>query len=316
MNSEHNHSPHRRRLLQAGLLAGLAAAVPQAVVRAADSTRLIKKAIPGSGQKIPAVGLGTNQFDHADYPDVRNIVERMPQLGSTVINTASAYRDSEAKIGQALSELHLTRDMFISTMFDMPGVTASKDPISGKESIERSFQRLQRVDLMFIHLILGVESMMPVLQQLKAQGRVRYIGITNVYRPEDNPLLIQYLRKYPLDFVQVPYSIGDRRVEEEILPLAHERKIAVMAAAPLGGTHDSLFSHINGRELPGWATDYNITSWGQFFLKYVISHPAITCAIPGSTKVVHLEDNLAAGRGALPDAAGRRKMEAYWAKSS
>jgi aryl-alcohol dehydrogenase-like predicted oxidoreductase len=152
---------------------------------------------------------------------------------------------------------------------------------------------------------------MPLLLDLKKAGRVRYIGITTV-KPGQHPRIARFMREYPLDFVQVEYSLDDRSAEEEVLPLALERKIAVMAALPFGGDQNGLFSKVGNRHLPEWAADFNIASWGQLFLKYVVSHPAVTCAIPGSTKVSHLVDNQAAGLGRLPDAATRGKIEAFW----
>jgi aryl-alcohol dehydrogenase-like predicted oxidoreductase len=182
---------------------------------------------------------------------------------------------------------------------------------SGQESIDLSLQRLKTVDLMFIHSIASVESMMPLLQDLKKRGRVRYIGITNVPRPQQYPRLAEYMRKYPVDFVQIAYSMGERDAEQEILPLAQERKIAVMAAHPLG--RNSLLKDVVGRKLPDWAAEYDIASWAQFLLKYAVSHPAVTCAIPGTTKMEHLVDDLGAGHGRLPDVAARKKMEEIWA---
>lgn len=294
--------------MEAGLLTGLAAALPPSL-RASDSKApLITKAITSSGQKIPVIGVGTNQFGRTAYEDVRSILKRMYELGGAVIDTAAGYGESEVQIGNALGELGLTRKMFIATKLSAPGGSGP----GGMESFERSIQRLQKVDLLFVHHVDSVESMMPVLMELKKQGRVRYTGITSIRSPE-YPQLLEYLRKYPMDFVQVNYSLGDRAVEAEILPLAAQRKIAVMAAVPLGGGRNLLMRQVGDRKLPAWAADFGITSWGQFFLKYVVSHPAITCAIPGSSKLEHLEDNQAAGRGRLPDAAARKKMEEFWA---
>ena len=309
----------RRDVLQAGLLAALSVAAPHSL-RAADSQApLITKTIPSSGEKIPVIGIGTNRFGRTPYEDVRSILQRMYQLGGTVIDTAALYGDSEVQIGKALGELDLTQKMFIATKLNAPAGTAgpsatgrTPDPIGGSESFERSMQRLQKVDLLFIHFVDSVEPMMPLVTDLKKRGRVRYIGITSIRTPE-YPQLLEYMRKYPMDFVQVNYSLGDRSAEAEVLPLAQERKIAVMAAVPLGGGRNLLISQVGDRTLPAWAADFGIASWGQFFLKYVVSHPAVTCAIPGSSKLEHLEDNQAAGHGRLPDAATRRRMEEFWA---
>jgi aryl-alcohol dehydrogenase-like predicted oxidoreductase len=296
------------------MLAGVAATLPASLLAAGEGKPpVIRKTIPATGQKIPVIGIGTNQFADMDYNAVRGVLKRMYELGGTVINTASAYRDSEALIGKALQELGLTDRMFISTMFDAPGVKLlSNDPIAGMESVERSFERLRRVDLMFIHLVVGIDRMMPILQDLKKQGRVRYIGITSVYHPDENARALDYLRKFPLDFVQLPYSLADRSIEKEFLPLAQERNIAVMAAVPFGGSRNLLFQQAVNRKLPGWAADLGIATWAQYFLKYSVSHPAVTCAVPGSTKLSHLEDNQGAGVGRLPNAAERKRMEEYW----
>jgi aryl-alcohol dehydrogenase-like predicted oxidoreductase len=322
MSSNHDLDLRRRSLLQAGLFAGLAARLPN-VVAAETNLPLIQKVIPSSGQKIPVIGIGTNEFSSVayganerggtTYAAVRDVLKRMHELGGTVIDTASAYGDSEVQVGKALDELGLTQKMFIATKFDAPGQGTAKDTVRGQESIERSFERLHKVDLMFIHLLGGAAAMMPLLLDLKKQGRVRYIGLTNVFRNQDHPLLAGFMRKYPLDFVQVPYSIEDRAIEKEILPLAKERKMAVMGVVPFSSNRDNLLVKVRDRPLPNWAADYGIGSWSQFLLKYAISHPTITCVASGTTKVDHVVDNQAGGRGLLPDAATRKKMEAYWA---
>ncbi len=309
MTSELAAPLSRRDVLQAGLLAGCVGALPRSLRAADSSAPLITKPIPASGEKIPVMGLGTNQFGRTPYDDVREILKRMQQLGGTVIDTAALYGDSEVQIGKALSELGLTQKMFIATKLNAPG---GPGDIGGRESFDRSMQRLQKVDLLFVHFVESVEAMMPLLTDLKKQGRVRYIGITSIRTPQ-YPQLLEYMRKYPVDFVQVNYSLGDRSAEAEVLPLAEQRKIAVMAAVPLGGGRNLLISQVGDRTLPAWAADFGIASWSQFFLKYVVSHPAITCAIPGSSKLEHLEENQAAGRGRLPDAATRTKMEQLWA---
>ncbi len=219
----------------------------------------------------------------------------MHQLGGTVIDTAALYGDSEVQIGKALAELNLTGSMFIATKLNAPG--GRGDGVGGLASFERSLQRLHKVDLLFIHFIDSVEAMMPVVADLKKQGKVRYIGITSIHSSE-YPQLAGFMRRYPIDFLQVDYSLGDRSAEDEILPLAAQRRIAVMAAVPLGGGRNLLLNQVGSRQLPAWAAPLGITSWSQFFLKYVVSHPAVTCAIPGSSKLEHLEDNQAAGHGA------------------
>ena len=310
----------RRQLLRAGLLSGVSAALPAALCAAEGPS--ITKPIPSTGERIPVIGIGTNRFGRTPFEDVRAILKRMNQLGGRVIDTAALYGESEVQIGKALEALHLAQKMFIATKLNAPGPPPGFRPgagrpffgdgIGGRESFERSMQRLHKVDLLFVHFVYSVESMMPLLMDLKRQGRVRYIGITSI-RPPEYPRLLGYMRRYPLDFVQVNYSLGDRTAEAEVLPLALERRMAVMAAVPLGGGRNLLIDQVGDRKLPPWAADFGITSWSEFFLKYVVSHPAVTCAIPGASKLSHLEDNAAAGRGRLPDAAVRRKMEQFWA---
>jgi aryl-alcohol dehydrogenase-like predicted oxidoreductase len=304
----------RREFLKLGMLSGAAALIPLRVPAAEDGGALITKPIPASGQKIPVAGLGTNQFGRIPYEDVRAILKRMHQLGGTVIDTAALYGDSEVQIGKALAELDLTGSMFIATKLNSPGGSRG-DGVGGLASFERSLQRLHKVDLLFIHFIDSVEAMMPEVADLKKQGKVRYIGITSI-RSSEYTQLATYLSRYPIDFLQIDYSLGDRSAEAEILPLAQQRKIAVMAAVPLGGGRNSLITQVGSRQLPPWAAPLGIATWGQFFLKYVVSHPAVTCAIPGSSKLEHLEDNQAAGHGLLPDARTRAKMEQFWAQGA
>jgi aryl-alcohol dehydrogenase-like predicted oxidoreductase len=316
MSFESEFPLSRRGLIRAGLMAGLVAALPRSLRAAAGQGPLITKAIPSSGEKIPVMGIGTNRFGRTPYEDVRSILKRMHELGGTVIDTAALYGDSEVQIGKALAELGLTQKMFIATKLNAKGTAGGRQiEVGGIESFQRSMQRLQKVDLLFIHFVDSVEPMMPLLTDLKKQGRVRYIGITSIRTPE-YPQLLECMRKYPIDFVQVNYSLGDRSAEAQVLPLAAARRIAVMAAVPLGGGRNLLISQVGDRTLPSWAADFGIASWSQFFLKYVVSHPTVTCAIPGSSKLEHLEDNQAAGHGRLPDAATRRMMEQFWAAKS
>jgi aryl-alcohol dehydrogenase-like predicted oxidoreductase len=299
----------RRLLMQTGLLAGATAALPYSLLAAQGNLPLIAKPIPSTGEKIPVMGVGTNQFGRTDYTAVRDVLKRMYELGGTVIDTAAGYGESEAQIGKALEELGLTQKMFIVTKFNGGGYGG---PLFGKDSVERSFQRLKKIDLLFIHMVDSVDSQMPLLADLKKQGRVKYIGITST-RGDEYPRIAQFMRKYPMDIVQMKYSLEDRAVEKEVLPLALEKKIGIQVAQPFDGARNSLITKAGSRPLPPWAADYDITTWGQFFLKYVASHPAVISAVPGSTKISHIEDNQQAGRGRMPDAAGRTKMEEFWA---
>jgi len=266
--------------------------------------RLIAKAIPASGEWLPAVGIGTDSFRSGVRADIRAELKRMNELGAVVIDTSDDYGDSEALIGEALESLGTRDRMFLATKM-------SGGASRGVENFARSLERLRtgRVDLLQVHNLHGTSELIPRMQEWKKEGRIRYLGVTTS-RGGQHAELADCMRSYRLDFIQVDYSIANREAAETILPLALERRIAVLVNLPFG--RSSLFRQASGRALPAWAADIDVTSWAQYFLKYVISHSAVTCAIPGSTQLAHLEDNQGAGRGRLPDAALRRRMEEYW----
>lgn len=302
----------RRNVLGAGL-AGGAALMLRAPSRAASddasSQPLITKTIPSSGEKLPVMGLGTDQFRHGEREAIQAEIQRMQQMGGTVIDTAAAYGDSEEIIGESLAKLGIRDRMFLATK--LTENEAGNSTAGGEASLRRSLQHLQtdHIDLLQVHNLEGVEVLMPVLQKWKKEGKIRYIGITTS-RVGQHTHMLEYMRQYPLDFVQVDYSLANREAASSVLPLAIERRIAVLANIPFG--FGSVLRQAQFRKLPDWAADIGVTSWSQFLLKYVISHPAVTCCIPGSTKVVHLEENQRAGRGKLPDEAQRKKMEQVW----
>ncbi len=312
MSKQANSGFSRRVFLEAGTFAGLGTLLvnPLGAIEspAASSLPLITKAIPSSGERIPAIGIGTDSFREDLQDEIRAELQRMNELGGTVIDTAAAYGDSEDLIGQALVSLNARDKVFLATK--LVG-SAGGAGASGAASFDRSLERLKtrRVDLLQVHNLNGVAQLIPLMQQWKKAGAIRYVGVTTS-RTSQHAELIEVMRHYPLDFIQVDYSIADRDAAESILPLALERKLAVLVNLPFG--RSSLFQQAAGRTLPPWAPDIDVASWAQYFLKYVIAHPAVTCAIPGSTKVSHLVDNQGAGRGRLPDSTMRRKMEEYW----
>ncbi len=282
----------RRRVLQAGLAAGAALAIQRAAgADTGPSAPLLTKTIPGTGERLPVVGLGTDKFRTSAREAIQSEIKRMHELGGTVIDTAAAYGDSEGLIGDAVAALGIRADLFLATK-----LTAGGSSAGGAASFQRSLDRLktQRIDLLQVHNLDGVDELMPTLQQWKLE----------------HAQMADYMRKYPLDFVQVDYSLANRDAATALLPLALERKIGVLANIPFG--FGSLFARLQTRALPDWAADIDAGSWGQVLLKYVVSHPAVTCTIPGSTQLTHLEDNQRAARGRLPDEAMRTRMERYW----
>jgi aryl-alcohol dehydrogenase-like predicted oxidoreductase len=306
----------RRRLLRAGI--GLAAAAAssgrlRASAADADTHRLplITKPIPVSGERLPAIGLGTDKFDDSERAAISAELARMQQLGGTVIDTSADYGQSEGVVGEVLSSLGLRDRMFVATKLTGSGEGFGSNGLGGAASFERSLQRLhtRRMDLLQVHNLDGVDQLMPLMQRWKQAGQVRYLGITTSEVGQHADMM-GYMRRYSLDFIQVDYSLDNRDAAKDVLPLALQRRMAVLVNVPFG--YGSLLRQAQRRRLPPWAADIDVSSWGQFLLKYVISHPAVTVAIPGSTQVAHLVDNQAAARGRLPDAALRRRMEQYW----
>jgi aryl-alcohol dehydrogenase-like predicted oxidoreductase len=306
----------RRFVLQAtGAVVGVGLLAARASLAAtADSLPLIKKPIPSSKEMVPVVGLGTNNFDVGEPADIaarKEVLQGMPGLGGSVVDTAPLYGRSEAVIGNLVAELGNRDRLFFATKV----MSRDSDGADGKASIEESFRRLrtQRIDLMQVHNLAGVEQLIPVLQALKQAKRVRYFGITTS-NPAQHPQMMEFMKRLPLDFIQVDYSIDNREVANSVLPLALERHVGVLINSPLGGRRGaaSVFSRVANRPLPDWAAEIDAQSWAQVFLKYVVSHPAVTCALSGTTQLKHLDDNLRGARGRLPDAAMRARMEKYW----
>lgn len=272
------------------------------------------KAVPSTGERLAVIGVGTNNYSPTTPEERlarREVLAGLTGAGASVIDTAPAYRQSEAVIGELLAEIGNRKQAFIATK-----VTADNGNLAqGVAMIEESFRRLRTdvLDLVQIHSLNGVDVLFPHLHDLKRKGKIRYLGITTSSASQ-HAAMTELIRTQVLDFIQVDYSLANRAAAQVVLPAALERRVAVLVNLPFGGRRpeNSLFGRVQQAELPEWAGEINATSWGQVFLKYVISHPAVTVAIPGMTKIAHLEDNLAAGRGRMPDAAMRTRMEKYW----
>lgn len=262
---------------------------------------------------LPVVGVGTNNFTAASAEELaarRAVLDKLPQLGGSIVDTAAIYGRSEEVIGQDVAELHLRDRLFLSTKVMVQNGNVEQ----GKAMIDESFRKLQtsRIDLLHVHNLASTDAMIPVLQQLKHDGRIRYIGMTTSFTNQHAEMLAA-MHSHPVDFIQVDYSIGNRAAAQDILPLALDKGIAVMLNVPFGGRRGAnLLAKASSHPLPDWAAEIDATSWAQVMLKYAISHPAVTCAIPGTTQVNHLEDNLGGAHGRLPDAAMRRRMEQAW----
>lgn len=273
---------------------------------------LIKRPIPSSGEQLPIVGLGTWQtFDvgssQSDREPLREVLQSLVDQGGMVVDSSPMYGRSEQVVGDLATDLGINSQLFMATKVWTTGRQ------SGINQMNRSMDRMQKrsMDLMQVHNLQDWKTHLKTLQQWKEAGKVRYMGITH-YLESAYGRMENIMKDYPLDFVQLNYSIASRQAENRLLPLAKDKGIAVLTNRPYEG--GSLFRQTQGKELPAFSKDLGIQSWGQFFLKYILSHEAVTCAIPGTSKVKHLLDNLGAAKGALPDAAQRLKM-INWLKS-
>jgi diketogulonate reductase-like aldo/keto reductase len=292
----------------AKLIGGTAAAVvlPITTQAATESSTMLTRTIPSSGQTLPVIGLGTwRAFDVDLTSDIRRQLEEVlslfVKLGGRVIDSSPMYGRAEEMIGQLTAAVSIREKLFLATKV----WTRGKE--NGIKSIERSMAllRTNRIDLMQVHNLLDVHTHLATLRQWKEQGRIRYIGVTH-YNSSAFPEVEKILGTEKLDFLQINYSLMEREAENRILPLAQERQIAVIVNRPFGA--GDLFGKVRSKPLPPWAAELDCRSWAQFFLKWIIAHPAVTCVIPATDKPRHLEDNMLAGIGPLPDAKMRRRM--------
>ena len=265
--------------------------------------------IPRSGEMLPVVGLGTWQtFDVApnapERAELKQVLQSLVQHGATVVDSSPMYGEAERVVGDLSAELGLRERLFFATKV----WTSGRD--AGVKQMEHSFKlmRTQRMDLMQIHNLLDVDTHTKTLREWKSAGRVRYIGITH-YHSGAYRDLERLLRTKQYDFVQFNFSMAEREAEKSLLPVCAESGTAVIVNRPFAEA--SLFGRVRGKSLPAWAADFDCASWGQFFLKWILGHPAVTCVIPGTRRRAHLEDNVQAGAGRLPDAATRRRMLEY-----
>jgi diketogulonate reductase-like aldo/keto reductase len=293
----------------ARLIAASAAGLflPSGAARAAnESSRMLMRAIPSSGEKLPVIGLGTWQtFDVDLTADNRRQLEEVlslfVKLGGRVIDTSPMYGRAEQVIGDLTAALGIREQLFLATKVWTQGKQ------SGIKSMERSMARLRTkpIDLMQVHNLVDVHTHLATLREWKEQGRIRYIGITH-YESGAFGEVEKVLRTEKLDFLQINYSIMEREAEQRILPLAQDRQVALIINRPFGG--GDLFNRVRSRPLPDWAAEFDCRSWAQFFLKWIVAHSAVTCAIPATDKPLHLEDNMQGGVGGLPDAKTRQRM--------
>ncbi len=304
MQHERRGGPLSRRAVLR-LMVAAAAAGP---ARAGAASAIRQSPIPSSGERIPTVGVGTwRTFDvgasAAERAPLKEVLRQFVGLGGRVVDSSPMYGAAESVVGDLATDLAITDKLFLATKVWTRGRDA------GVSQMEQSLRRLRtrRIDLMQIHNLLDWRTHLRTLRDWKQAGRIRYLGVTH-YTSSAYDELEEVLRGEALDFVQVNYSLGEREAERRILPLARDRQVAVLVNRPF--SEGGLFQRVRGQTLPTWAAEFDCESWAQFFLKWILAHPAVTCVIPGTSRPQHLVDNMNAGLGKLPDAATRERMTA------
>ena len=305
----------RRRLLKFTAIASSAMSLTPQLLTAAEN-KLITRAIPSTGEQIPMMGLGSaatfsQMTRNKDTSALLEVMRTLFDNGGTVFDTAPSYRSSEEVAGRIVNELDAKNKVFWATKLNAASrITRNADPDAARAQIETSFRYIGRstIDLIQIHNLADIETQLTILKKLKAEGRVRYIGVTST-RASQYPYLEQIMRNEPIDFIGVDYAVDNREPANIILPLAQKRKIGVMIYLPFGRTR--LWRRVSGRNVPEWASEFDATSWAHFFLKYIISHPAVTVVTPATTKVSHMLDNLGGAIGRLPNETMRQRMAEF-----
>ena len=304
----------RREWLSLTLATGAAAALDRAWLSAQQP--LIMRAMPGSGERLPIVGLGSSAtFSQVarkeDLTAISDVLKALVSGGGTVFDTAPGYGASEEVAGRVAATLSYTDKIFWATKVNVAGGRggggASADPAAARAQIDQSFARLKKpkIDLIQVHNLADIPTQLGILKEIKKQGRIRYIGVTTTFDQQYSQI-VDIMRKEPLDFIGIDYAIDAREAEETILPVAQERKVAVMVYQPFGRTR--LWNRVAGQPVPDYAKEFDATTWAQFFIKFVASHPGVTVITPATSQARNMTDNLGGGRGRLPDAAMRKRM--------
>jgi aryl-alcohol dehydrogenase-like predicted oxidoreductase len=270
------------------------------------TTPLIKRAIPKSGEQLPVIGLGTYivldvAANAPEVAELKNVLTTFVGGGASFVDSSPMYGRAETMVGELATALNLHSSLFLATKVWTSGRDAGIRQM--RDSLR--LMRTQRIDLMQVHNLLDLATHLTTLREWKAAGTIRYLGITH-YHSGAYRELEKLLKTREYDFVQFNYSLAEREAEQSLLATAAEAGTAVIINRPFA--QGELFAKVKGRELPAWAAEFDCDSWAQFFLKYIVAHPAVTCVIPGTGKVRHMTDNLKAGAGRLPDARMRKRM--------
>jgi aryl-alcohol dehydrogenase-like predicted oxidoreductase len=301
----------RWQALEAGALCGAMVALG-AGHATAQTGSLIQKRIPKTGEMLPAIGIGTNSYgvgtSEEERAPLRDTMARFVELGGKVMDTAMIYGSSEAVIGDLAQQLNIRDRLFLATKTDIRG------QLRGETGLQQAFTRMKTdmIDAMLVHNLVNADTELPLMRDWQQQGKFRYIG-ASISTPDQFDQMEQFMRNNEVEIVQFNYSLGDRLAAERLLPTAADRGIAVMINVPFGGRRESILNVLEGKELPDFAAEFDATTWPQFCLKYIISHPAVTVAIPGTRRPHYVDDNFGgASFGRLPDAALRRRQEEFF----
>ena len=305
----------RREWLRLTAAAGTALAIHPRFLQAQDAP-MITRAVPSTGEELPIIGLGSSAtFSRVarsdDVSALRGVLTALLDNGGSVFDTAPSYGASEEVAGAIINEIDARNRVFWATKLNVAGRGGgAADPDRAWQQVETSFERIQKtpIDLIQVHNLGDPPTQLGILDELKAEGRVRYTGITCTSQGRYDEFA-QVMRDYSLDFIGVDYAVDNRLAAETILPLAQDRGIGVLVYAPFGRTR--LWNRVSGRDLPDWAAEFGAESWAQFFLKYVAAHPAVTVITPATSRPANMLDNLMGGRGTVPDAATLQRMAEY-----
>jgi aryl-alcohol dehydrogenase-like predicted oxidoreductase len=298
---------NRRDFMRLLAASGLSMAMPSAL--AAEEAPLILKPIPSSGERLPVIGLGTSRVFEVGPGDFeregpKEVLRTLAGVSNSMMDTSPMYGSAETVVGDLAAELGVRDRLFFATKVWTRGRE------QGIAQMQESMRRLrtERLDLIQVHNLVDTATHLRTLRDWKKEGRVRYVGITH-YHAGAHEGLMDVMQHEPLDFVQVNYSLLEPEAQNRLLPLAQEKGIAIIVNRPFA--RGQLFRITSGKPLPPWAAELGIASWAQYFLTFVVSHPAVTVAIPGTSKARHMRDNQMAGRGILPDTGTRERMFRY-----
>lgn len=303
----------RREYLALTTKACAALALGPRLSPAQERGELITRPIPSTGERLPIIGLGSSATfsqtaGEEDYAAIRAVFGTLVENGGTVFDTAPGYGASEEVAGKVVNDLGIADRIFWATKLNVAGFGGrSADPDRALAQAETSFRRIGRepIDLMQVHNLADIPGQLPIVRELKEQGRVRYIGTTSTFKRQYDQFE-RILREEPLDFIGIDYAVDNLSAADRLLPMAQERGIAVLGYMPFGRTR--LWSRVAGHTVPEWASEFGAETWAQFFLKFAASHPAITVVTPATSDPEHMLDDMGAAQGRLPDEAERKRM--------